>query len=257
MSIFFAVIVSIGSVDVLVIMISYILSSSRQISLQKQYSVDQFTTYEFNDNRNLHVTECNFKFINSITIYSVSFNSISINSISINSIFNLKKFTSVIVHHCKCLKHSQFDCSFQTITIHFHLYETIDNLQTFVDDRILTQSFSIFYPLLMITFLSMTQLYEFHVKIYHSSRSTDFLCNFLITEYSNKKHHKYQVHYISQSKKDSVIVNTDVTCNCLITKYSNQKHQKYQELYITFHTDHRIFQQSKMISTILYITVEL
>ena len=98
--------------------------------------------------------------------------------------------------------------------------------------RILTQSSSIFYPLLMITFLFMTQLYEFHVKIYHSSRSTAFICNFLITEYSNQKCHKYQVHYISQSKKDSVIVSTDVTCNCLITKYSNQKHQKYQVYYI-------------------------
>ena len=83
-----------------------------------------------------------------------------------------------------------------------------------MDDRILTQSLSIFYPLLMITFLSMTLLYEFHVKIYHSSRSKDFICNFLITEYSNKKHHKYQVHYISQSKKDSVIVSRDVTCDC-------------------------------------------
>ena len=84
----------------------------------------------------------------------------------------------------------------------------------------------------MITFLSMTQLYEFCVEIYHSSRSTDFICNFLITEYSNQKRHKYQVHYISQSKKDSVIVSTDVTFNCLITEYSNQKHQKYQVYYI-------------------------
>ena len=82
----------------------------------------------------------------------------------------------------------------------------------------------------MITFLSLTQLYEFHVKIYHrsTSRRTDFICNFLCTEYSNKKCHKYQVHYISQSKKDSVIVSTDVTYNCLITEYSNQKHQKYR-----------------------------
>ena len=84
----------------------------------------------------------------------------------------------------------------------------------------------------MITFLSMTQLYEFHVKTCHSSISMDFICNFLITEYSNKKCHKCQVHYISQSKKDSVIVSTDVTCNCLITKYSNQKHQKYRVYYI-------------------------
>ena len=86
----------------------------------------------------------------------------------------------------------------------------------------------------MITFLSTTQLYEFHVKIYHrsTSRSMDFICNFLITEYSNQKHHKYQVHYISQSKKDSVIVSTDVTYNCLITEYSNQNHQKYQVYYI-------------------------
>ena len=86
----------------------------------KQYNVNQFTTYEFNDNRNLHVTECSFKLINSITIYSVSINSITINSISINSIFNLKKFTSMVANDCKCLKHSQFDCSFQTMTIHFH-----------------------------------------------------------------------------------------------------------------------------------------
>ena len=64
------------------------------------------------------------------------------------------------------------------------------------------------------------------------SRSTDFICNFLITEYLNQKHHKYQVHYISQSKKDSVIVSTDVTCNCLITEYSNQKCQKYRVYYI-------------------------
>ena len=133
----------------------------------------------------------------------------------------------MIAHHRECLKHSWFDCSFQTMTIHFHQYQTLDNLPIFVDDRILTQSFSIFYPLLMITFQSMTQLYEFHVKIYHSSRSTDFICNFLITEYLNQKCHKYQVHYISQPKKDSVIVSTDVTCNCLITEYSNQKCQKY------------------------------
>ena len=52
------------------------------------------------------------------------------------------------------------------MTIHFHKYITIDNLQIFVDDRVLTQDFSIFYPLLMITFLSMTQLYEFCVKKY-------------------------------------------------------------------------------------------
>ena len=65
----------------------------------------------------------------------------------------------------------------------------------------------------MIIFLSTTQLYEFHVKIYHSSRSMDLICNFLITEYSNQKRHKYQAHYIQQSKKDSVIVSTDVTCN--------------------------------------------
>ena len=86
----------------------------------------------------------------------------------------------------------------------------------------------------MITFLSTTQLYEFHVKIYHrsTSRSTDFICNFLITEYLNQKCHRYQVHYISQSKKDSVIVSTDVTYNCPITKYSNQKHLKYQVYYI-------------------------
>ena len=86
----------------------------------------------------------------------------------------------------------------------------------------------------MITFLSTTQLYKFCVKIYHrsTSRSMDFICNFLITEYLNQKHHKYQVHYISQSKKDSVIVSTDVTYNCLITKYSNQKCQKYQVYYI-------------------------
>ena len=84
----------------------------------------------------------------------------------------------------------------------------------------------------MITFLSTTQLNEFCVKIYHrsTSRSTDFICNFLITEYP--KHHRYQVHYISQSKKDSVIVSTDVTYNCLITKYSNKKCQKYQVYYI-------------------------
>ena len=81
------------------------------------------TSYEFNDNRNLHITDCNFKLINSITIYSVSINSITINSItinsitinsiSINSIFNLKKFTSMIANHCRCLKHSQFDWSFK------------------------------------------------------------------------------------------------------------------------------------------------
>ena len=64
------------------------------------------------------------------------------------------------------------------------------------------------------------------------SRSTDFICNFVITEYLNHKCHKYQVHYISQSKKDSVIVGTDVTYNCLITEYSNQKCQKYQVYYI-------------------------
>ena len=90
-----------------------------------------------------------------------------------------------------------------------------------MDDRILTQSLSIFYPLLMITYLSMTQLrqlYEFHAKKYGFH---------LITEYLNHKCHKYQVHYISQSKKDSVIVCTDVTSNCLITKYSNQKYQIY------------------------------
>ena len=103
-----------------------------------------------------------------------------------------------------------------------------------MDDRILTQSFSIFYPLLMITFLSTAQLYEFHVKIYHRSmsRSMDFICIFLITEYSNQKPHKYQVHYISQSKKDSVIVSTDVNDNCLITEYSNQQCQKYRVYYI-------------------------
>ena len=42
----------------------------------------------------------------------------------------------------------------------------------------------------------MTQLYEFHVKIYHSSRGMDFICDFLITEYSNQICHKYQLQYI-------------------------------------------------------------
>ena len=64
----------------------------------------------------------------------------------------------------------------------------------------------------------------------------DFICNLLITEYSNQKHHSYQVHYMSQSKKDSVIVSTDVTFNCLITEYSNQKCQKYQVYYILLHS---------------------
>ena len=127
MSFFFAVIVSIGSICINFCHYRKFLLKPEVTNYLvidkfccKQYNVNQFTTYEFNDNRNLHATECNFKLINSITIYSVSINSITINSISINSIFNLKKFTSVIAHHRKCLKHSQFDCSFQIMTIHFH-----------------------------------------------------------------------------------------------------------------------------------------
>ena len=72
----------------------------------------------------------------------------------------------MIANHAKRLKHSLFDCSFQTMRIHFH-----PNIKQLIISKFLqitefmTQTFSIFYMLLMITFLSMTQSYKFHVNL--------------------------------------------------------------------------------------------
>ena len=72
----------------------------------------------------------------------------------------------MIANHAKCLKHSLFDCSFQTMRIHFPSDIKQSIISKFLQiTEFLTQTFSIFYTLVMITFLSMTQSYEFHVNL--------------------------------------------------------------------------------------------
>ena len=73
---------------------------------------------------------------------------------------------------------------------------------------------------------------EFYDNCKFYDRKYGFHLQFSDHRIFRSKFQKYQVHYISQSKKDSVIVSTDVICNCLITEYSNQKCQKYQVYYI-------------------------
>ena len=65
----------------------------------------------------------------------------------------------------------------------------------------------------------LTVLYIYSPKISdtyeHSIHDHRFHLQFSDHRIFESKPHKYQVHYISQSKKDTVIESTDVTCNCL------------------------------------------
>ena len=74
----------------------------------------------------------------------------------------------MIANHAKRLKHSPFDCSCQTMRIHFH-----PNIKQSIISKFLritelwTRTFTIVYTLLMITFLSTTQSYEVRVNLAH------------------------------------------------------------------------------------------
>ena len=71
----------------------------------------------------------------------------------------------------------------------------------------------------------------------HSIHDHRFHLQFPYHRIFESKCHKYQVHYISQSEKDSLIVST-VYHQIFQSKMSEESSM----LYITFHTDHRIFQ---------------